>query len=187
MTAQATTTLTQTGDAREEAREGDPDDVAPLRGVPTPLVPKSGSVGTRWRSDSRRFLSDFGAIDVAPSTGIHCNFASNCNCNCNCRCTGSGHAKSHSDIPRSKCDSRSTITKKAGSNHGPNRLCRRQASSPASPDYLPTIITGKLRIPRNRRHPGAACRLVHRLPAPRPRRLPPLHATSGRCWRRHRC
>jgi hypothetical protein len=42
-----------------------------LRGLPTPLAPKSGSVCNSLRSNSRRFLSDFGTSDVAPSTGIH--------------------------------------------------------------------------------------------------------------------
>ena len=51
------------------AREGDPEDGGPLRGLPTPPVPKSGSVCNSLRSDSRRFLSDFGTSDVAPSHG----------------------------------------------------------------------------------------------------------------------
>jgi hypothetical protein len=58
------------------------------RRLPTPPAPKSGSACNSLRSNSRRFLSDFGTGDVAPSTGIHVksSFKSNGNGNGNGRC-----------------------------------------------------------------------------------------------------
>ncbi|MDB5854385.1 MAG: hypothetical protein JWR22_2426, partial [Herminiimonas sp.] len=46
-----------------------PGSAAPLRGVPTPSAPKSGSGGNSLRSHSRRFLSDFGTAVVAAYNG----------------------------------------------------------------------------------------------------------------------
>ncbi|MDB5853099.1 MAG: hypothetical protein JWR22_1140, partial [Herminiimonas sp.] len=48
-----------------------PGSAAPLRGVPTPSAPKSGSGGNSLRSDSRRFLSDFATAVVAAYNGGH--------------------------------------------------------------------------------------------------------------------
>src|SRR5436190_23457943 len=44
---------------KTEARKGDPGDGGPLRGLPTPLAPKSGSVRNSLRSDSGRFFIRF--------------------------------------------------------------------------------------------------------------------------------
>jgi hypothetical protein len=67
-----------------------------LRGLPTPPAPKSGSACNSLRSNSRRFLSDFGTGDVAPSTGIHVKSSVNGNGNgqrnCNGRCAGKSNS-----------------------------------------------------------------------------------------------
>jgi hypothetical protein len=44
---------------KKEARKGDPDDGAPLRGVHAPPAPETGSIGNSLRSDSRRFFFRF--------------------------------------------------------------------------------------------------------------------------------
>ena len=72
---------------REVGKRRRPYDGGPLRGLHTPLVPKSGSVRNSLALRQRTLLYPISAPATCRHlTGIHCNFNFNFNFNCNFNC-----------------------------------------------------------------------------------------------------
>ena len=78
--------------AKKVGKKGDPYDGGPLRGLHTPLVPKSGSVRNSLALRQRTLLYPISAPATCRHlTGIHCNGNGNSNFNFNFNFTSNGN------------------------------------------------------------------------------------------------